>query len=302
ILLNLSDSSGVLAQKLGGSVRNIEDLIPALIQLRSEGVDLNTTLQLTDKRSVAAFNSLLEGAADVLVLRDSLVGANDELEEMVTTKTDNAIDAMARMGSAWDGVVLKFKNSEGVFADLFDFIADGLNITSDRFATFGEKAIGLLGGIFPGIGTLQQKAIIAAADARQTVLDNIRKSGLEELGETRRNFAAQARAGDEFAKEVIKRVDSQLIAITEANRKAADRDKQSIIDAQAAIDNEKNNAREKELKEIEAFNKKKDAINERSADNELNILRKLSEQKGDDFDLEIEAEINAELELAQKRL
>lgn len=57
ILLNLADGSGKLALALGGPVDNLEDLVKGLKKLNSEGIDLNKALDLTDKRSVAAFNT-----------------------------------------------------------------------------------------------------------------------------------------------------------------------------------------------------------------------------------------------------
>ena len=59
ILLNLADGSGKLAKALGGSVNTLPELVAGLKKLREQGVDLNTTLELTDKRSVAAFNAFL---------------------------------------------------------------------------------------------------------------------------------------------------------------------------------------------------------------------------------------------------
>ena len=55
ILLNLADGSGKLALELGKPVKTLPDLVDGLKTLRDRGVDLNTTLELTDKRSVSAF-------------------------------------------------------------------------------------------------------------------------------------------------------------------------------------------------------------------------------------------------------
>ena len=59
ILLNLADGSGELAKALGGPVNTLPELVAGLKKLKAQGVDLNTTLELTDKRSVAAFNAFL---------------------------------------------------------------------------------------------------------------------------------------------------------------------------------------------------------------------------------------------------
>lgn len=62
ILLNLADSSGKLAVALGRPITSLDQLAPALKKLDEEGIDLAKTLELTDKRSVSAFNAFLSGA------------------------------------------------------------------------------------------------------------------------------------------------------------------------------------------------------------------------------------------------
>lgn len=139
ILLNLADANGALAKKMGGAVKNFDELIPALINMRESGVDLNSVLEVTDKRSVAAFNQFLQTAEGADTLRDSLIGVEDELEAMVRTKTDNVEGAMGRLSSAWEGVVLTFKDSSGFFKNFFDGLATGLNAISSETLSFGEK-------------------------------------------------------------------------------------------------------------------------------------------------------------------
>ena len=75
ILLNLADSGGKLAVALGRPVHSLDDLVPALAELKAKGVDLNETLSLTDKRSVAAFNTFLDSAQSIGELRDAVTGA-----------------------------------------------------------------------------------------------------------------------------------------------------------------------------------------------------------------------------------
>ena len=57
ILLNLANANGKLAQALGKPVTDIYELVDGLQKLNAEGIDLAKTLELTDKRSVAAFRS-----------------------------------------------------------------------------------------------------------------------------------------------------------------------------------------------------------------------------------------------------
>lgn len=81
ILLNLADSSGKLAVSLGKPASAFPELMDGLRQLKAQGVDLNTTLELTDKRSVSAFNTFLDGADAAMELRDSLDDVNGVLKK-----------------------------------------------------------------------------------------------------------------------------------------------------------------------------------------------------------------------------
>lgn len=111
ILLNLADSSGKLALALGGPVDNLEDLVKGLKKLNSEGIDLNKALDLTDKRSVAAFNTFLNGTDTVLNLRDAVTGAEEGFNAMSEEMGDNVQGALNRLSSTIEGVVLRFYES-----------------------------------------------------------------------------------------------------------------------------------------------------------------------------------------------
>ena len=125
ILLNLADESGKLAQALGKPIKSLDDLTPALKKLKDEGVSLNEALELTDKRSVAAFETFLNGAETITTLRDSITGVNAELAQMQQTKLDTVEGSFKLLQSAWEGLMLQFYNSKGVFKSLIDF---GTNI------------------------------------------------------------------------------------------------------------------------------------------------------------------------------
>ena len=120
ILLNLADSSGKLAQALGKPIKSLDDLAPALQELQEKGVSLNEALELTDKRSVAAFETFLNGADAITTLRDSITGVGDDLAAMQQTKLDTVEGSIKLMQSAWEGLMLQFYNSKGVFKDIID--------------------------------------------------------------------------------------------------------------------------------------------------------------------------------------
>lgn len=126
ILLNLADGSGKLAQALGGPVKTLPELVSGLQKLKERGVDLNTTLELTDKRSVAAFNAFLTAADKIVPLREQITGVAGELNDMAETMGDNVQGAIAGLSSAWEAFMLSFYDSKGIMKDVLDFFAKGL--------------------------------------------------------------------------------------------------------------------------------------------------------------------------------
>lgn len=130
ILLNLADSNGKLAKGLGHTAKTMPEIIAALLELNESGVDLNTTLQMTDKRSVAAFNALIDGADSVGDLYEQLQNANGALNEMYNTMTDNVAGAIDSVKSAWEGLVLTMSKSTGPLKKVLSDFAGGLNIVT----------------------------------------------------------------------------------------------------------------------------------------------------------------------------
>lgn len=122
ILLNLADANGKLAKELGQPIRSLPDLIDGLQRLDAQGIDLAKTLDLTDKRSVAAFNTLLRGAGSMGELRDSLQDVDGELKRIQEERLDSVEGSVKLLQSAWEGLMLSFYNSKGFIKAVIDGI------------------------------------------------------------------------------------------------------------------------------------------------------------------------------------
>jgi len=116
ILLNLADSGGKLAKALGKPATTLPELVEGLKTLDARGVSLAETLELTDKRSVAAFNTFLEAGDATIVLRDGVTGVKDELQKMVDIQLDNVAGDVKLLSSAWEGFVLSIEKGDGGIA------------------------------------------------------------------------------------------------------------------------------------------------------------------------------------------
>ena len=146
ILLNLSDTSGKLAIALGRPITSLDQLAPALKQLDEEGIDLAKTLELTDKRSVAAFNAFLTGADKLVPLRDAVTDVGGELKAMSDEKMNTVQGSIKIMESALEGLILKFYDSKGVMKlviDAFTGIINGVGWCIDKFTQYRQVLIPL---------------------------------------------------------------------------------------------------------------------------------------------------------------
>ena len=123
IILKLCDANGDLARALGGSVKNADDLAAGLQKLNAEGVDLAKALELTDKRSVAAFSTFLAQAGSLTTLRDSITGVSDAFNDMAGTMADNVAGSMAGLKSAAEELILKIsEGSEGPIKTIINLL------------------------------------------------------------------------------------------------------------------------------------------------------------------------------------
>ncbi len=122
ILLNLADANGKLAKELGKPVKTLPDLIAGLRKLDEKGVNLAKTLELTDKRSVAAFNTFLRGAGAMGELRGNLEDVDGELERISEERLQTVEGSIKILESTWEGLLLSFYNSKG----FIKFAIDGL--------------------------------------------------------------------------------------------------------------------------------------------------------------------------------
>lgn len=130
ILLNLADANGDLAQELGRPINNLDDLAEGLQELQERGIDLATALELTDKRSVAAFETFLKGSDTLIPFRDNITDVNDELKDMAEKRLDSIQGQVTLLTSAWEGFVLGLSdstNASNFLKESIGFLARNLN-------------------------------------------------------------------------------------------------------------------------------------------------------------------------------
>lgn len=167
ILLNLADSGGKLAQALGKPVKSLPELVEGLKMLKDKGVDLNTTLELTDKRSVAAFNAFLTAADKIVPLREQITGVEKELKDTADTMDDNVAGAIKSLSSAWDELMLTINEGDGWMRAVIDWCT---------------KLVRGLSEVLASVDTLQGRMTL---NNEKTAVDEAKKANIVETYEKR---------------------------------------------------------------------------------------------------------------------
>lgn len=133
IFLYLADSSSKLTQAIGKPVKTLPDLLDGLDKLKSQGISVGEALELTDKRAVAAFSTLIDGTASARELRSALDDVNGAVDAKAQAQIDNVTGSVALLKSAWDGFILGMKNSKGVIKGILDTLTKALDKASMLF-------------------------------------------------------------------------------------------------------------------------------------------------------------------------
>lgn len=170
ILLNLCDANGELARSLGGPVSSLDEIVAGLNKLNAEGVDLNKVLELTDKRSAAAFSQFLGKADEMLELRDSISGVTEEFDQMTVTMSDTATGSWKGFGSAVEGLILKFFDFRFVLKGLFEAATSLIQWVGDLIDGF-QPLWDVLGMVVKGVGAV----VVGVAKLTKAIADFVVK-------------------------------------------------------------------------------------------------------------------------------
>ena len=203
ILLNLADANGALAKSLGGSVDTFDGLIDGLIELNEKGVDLATTLELTDKRSVAAFNQFLRVAESARTLKDEISDVTDELERMVKIQADTLAGDIDLLKSAWDGFILS-QSDGGILRNTVQLLTDFVLQVSNLGLAFTkfhkqsgeqlERSYDILLALSNKQGTQFQAVVDKWSGASLIALMKNKEDIIKELGNIRKVNKKEAEA------------------------------------------------------------------------------------------------------------
>ncbi|WP_300701004.1 phage tail tape measure protein [Bacteroides sp.] len=182
IFLNLADSNGKLAKSLGGPVSTLPELAEGLLKLKEQGIDLNSTLELTDKRSVAAFNAFLTAADKIVPLREQITGVDKELGDMAEEMNDNVKGALAGLSSAWESFMITIMGSNGVLRGAIEDLTSLVRGMRDVIATteqLGQERLDSAKRIGQEAAKSDKDWVKSKLESVETVAFHYRKEGLD---------------------------------------------------------------------------------------------------------------------------
>jgi TP901 family phage tail tape measure protein len=122
IMLKLADSSSELAKSLSQPVKDIPTLVAGLKELQARGIDVATALELTDKRSVAAFTSLMKNADAIDELNQKLQDLDGYAIGIREERLQTVEGSIKMLTSAWEGFTLAVNQSNGALKGFIDFL------------------------------------------------------------------------------------------------------------------------------------------------------------------------------------
>lgn len=130
IISELADSSSKLNGVLGKQPKTMNEIIEALRTLRDRGLGVSEAMDLVGKNAGSTFLALVNGADDCRELYGELQNVDTALNDMYNTMTDNVEGAINGLKSAWEGFILKLRNSQGFLRDMIQMGTDLLGVLS----------------------------------------------------------------------------------------------------------------------------------------------------------------------------
>lgn len=174
IILNLANANGKLAKALGEPVKTFPELMDGLKRLNAQGIDLATTLELTDKRSVAAFNSFLSGADSAVVLRGELEDTDGVLKDIADKRMNTVEGAVASLQSAWERFVLSLRNNTGWIKDAVLAARDLVQLITPKEAHATAEELGRRTADYVrGLWNMYEVDMAEGEDARSDALARV---------------------------------------------------------------------------------------------------------------------------------
>ena len=131
IFLKMADGGGKLSQAMGRPVHSVEEFGEALKDMKERGMDLNDILKMVGVRSTAAFAVFADNADTLGKFKGEITNCGDQLDKMVAEQLNTLEGSLKILNSAWEGLMLSFKGSNGILRAVTDKLAELLQAWSN---------------------------------------------------------------------------------------------------------------------------------------------------------------------------
>ena len=190
ILLTMADPAGKLAKALGGPVTSLDELVAGMKNLEAQNINLAQALDITDKRSVAAFQTFLKGADSITQLREDVTDCHGSFDDMAKEMGDDLRGSMLSLQSALEGLMLAFSGLTGplrwvvdLLTSMVGWVTEIVNGTS-AWSTILRPLVSVLTTVGGAL------AAVAAVIAAKTIA--LKLNIIQTLAQTRATIAATA--------------------------------------------------------------------------------------------------------------
>ena len=120
IFLKMADSGGKLSQAMGRPVHSVEEFGEALKEMREKGMSLNDILKMVGVRSTAAFAVFADNADTLKDFKQSITDCSEAMHDMEDKQINTLQGSVTILGSAWEGLMLTFSESNGTIKKVTD--------------------------------------------------------------------------------------------------------------------------------------------------------------------------------------
>jgi len=113
VFLQMSKEGSALSEALGGPITTIEEMAPAMMKLKEQGLSLSDAMGMVGKISAPAFLALVDGADKMQGLKKEFTGTN-KAQEMYLIQQDTLKGRTDELTSATEALGIElFSTSEG---------------------------------------------------------------------------------------------------------------------------------------------------------------------------------------------
>lgn len=153
-------AGGKLYKQLGYQVKSLDDFVRAMKDLESAGYagadGIKKSMDAIGKRGGSQFLALINQADKLGELRDRIKDGEEGLGTMGNKMINNLSGQLKILQSAWEGLVLQFRGSDGVLKDVVGAFADGINKITDNI----EEVSAVVGTLISTIALIKTASFL----------------------------------------------------------------------------------------------------------------------------------------------